>query len=125
MGGTASILHGLLSPRINQRGSEAGGRWSWFEINGKNNSKLCIISAYRVCEFTTTTAGDNTAWKLQERYLISTGHVNPNPRQQILVDLLKFIKHKQENNREIILLMDGNEEITPTKTKYPPPSTSS
>ena len=120
MGGTASILHGILSPRINQRGNDEGGRWSWFEINGKNNRVLCIISAYRVCKQSTDTSGDNTAWRLQERYLISKGILNPDPRQQMLKELQNFIQTKQEKKRDIFLLMDANEEITPTKTKYPP-----
>ena len=117
MGGTALILQGILSPRLQDRGSDKGGRWTWMELAGRDKQRLCIISAYRVNEFTTNTAGDNTAWRAQERYLIQQGRINPNPRKQMLEDLKKFIINKQDQHQDIILLMGANQEITPTKSQ--------
>ena len=117
MGGTASILHGILSPRLHKQGSDKGGRWSWITINGKNRRQLCIISAYRVNDFTTNNAGDNTAWRSQERFLIQQGHVQPNPREQMLKDLKSFINTQQQSLTDIVLLMDANQSITSTSSK--------
>ena len=99
MGGTASILHGILSPRIKDRGSDEGGRWSWFEITGKQKRVLCIISAYRVCEESASSAGENTAWRAQERFLIAKGKLNPDPRQIMLEDLQHFILRNNTNKK--------------------------
>jgi hypothetical protein len=39
------------------------------------------------------------------------GMSNPNPRQQFIWDLARFVKEKQWQNHDIILCMDANEVI--------------
>jgi hypothetical protein len=47
----------------------------------------------------------------QWRQLRSNGNEHPNPRQQILDDLSKFIKPHIEKGNEVLLMMDANDPI--------------
>ena len=68
-GGTATMWDGNWSSRIIEHGQDPHklGRWTYIIINGRNSSKLCIITLYRCCKGQkTNTAGLNTSYMQQE-----------------------------------------------------------
>ena len=80
---------------------------------GKNDNKLCIITAYRVCQTkgTTPNSPDSiTAYWQQVQAMIKDGKVNPDPRAQVFTDLTKLISEKKSAGCEVIVMMDANED---------------
>ena len=40
-----------------------------------------------------------------------TGNINPKPRKQFIIDMIKFIRDDQGRGREILLTLDANKDI--------------
>ena len=68
------------------------GRWSFLTLEGKNGRKFTIITAYRVCKG--NHKGTKTAYQQQWVLQREVGIENPDPREEILHDLKKFIQHR-------------------------------
>jgi hypothetical protein len=90
-GGTTTCITGKYTGRIiEQIHDNSGlGRWSGHILLGRANKHIVIITAYRP----TKSDGYNTAYQQQWRLMRQRGHINPEPREQMLLDLQKNIKH--------------------------------
>jgi len=78
-GGTLLMALGPCTSRIVSRGSDlALGRWLFTEFAGKDNFRLVVVSAYRVCH-QQFDAASNTASAQQIRLLQNSGAINPQP----------------------------------------------
>ena len=113
-GGTAIISDGGWSSKLIDQGRDPSGlgRWSFITIVGKQDTKLTVICAYRVCKGQNiNNVGPTTAYAQQYGLLKKAGKKSPNPRKQFITDLKGFILEKRAERHEILLCMDGNEEL--------------
>eukprot|EP00957_Ditylum_brightwellii_P004268 324576-Ditylum_brightwellii.AAC.1 len=96
-GGTMTDAAGKHMRRIIDADSDRSrkGRWSWVCLDG-NNTKLCIIMAYRVTQ--EVSDGTNTAHIQQTKIMWMKGNNNPIPRKQWITDMIKQLNtwKKQE-----------------------------
>ena len=119
-GGTMIALLNKWASRYHSKGKDPQGRWSWIIMNGKKSKKILLISAYRVCQSSPKQAGPQTAFMQQYRHQLHLGYKQPQPRRQILTDLLTFIKQQTNkyNDLSIIIMTDANEDIKDTGQFY-------
>ena len=89
------------------------GRWTWLTLRGRNDIKTTIITLYRCCK---SLSGDNTTYSQQIRHFNKHNRLVC-PRQQTLADAETFIKSKQAEGHQIILLADMNEKVTQQSIK--------
>jgi hypothetical protein len=115
-GGVLQLTRGEMASRQPTSGKDDMGRYTWQCFHGKNQSKVCIITAYRVSQ-PKSFVSDNTAHRQQVEKLLAKGILSPDPRQQILTDLEKFIEEKRSNGYEIILMIDSNELLNAKNSK--------
>ena len=109
-GGTLLAVKGQTLGRITSKGSDAMGRFSWVRMQGKANTSVLIITAYRVCKMGPN-PGPFTAYSQQMKMLFNAGHLRPNPRKQILTDLSEMIQKQHMDGGAVIVMMDANEDI--------------
>ena len=76
--------------------------------NGRHKTKVTIISAYRVCLNTITTAGLNTAFCQQWDMLEEKGEQEIAIRAKMIDDLILLITKLQAENHEVVLNIDAN-----------------
>ena len=107
-GGTLQIITGKLSSRVTTQGTDDMGRFCWQRLHMSNTQQITIITAYRVCQETPTTAGITSAFYQQWRALTKLGQARPNPRKAFLQDLGLLIDKHQAEGDEIILQLDAN-----------------
>jgi hypothetical protein len=107
----AQIVLRQLTGRVTSHGKDALGRYAWQEILLDGTHKLIVITAYRVSQLSATGAGPETSVMQQWRRLRAQGIENPNPRQQLLDDLLTFAKTHEGAGNEVIIMMDANARI--------------
>ena len=74
----------------------------------KQDKGILVIVAYRVCQDRNSKAGAFTAYQQQCTTLYSQGQKQPNPRQQIVLDLETLIATKRQEGFRPILMMDAN-----------------
>ena len=91
------------------------GQWSYITINGRNNTKLSIISTYRVCETRIQDSDPSTAFSQQLDKIEERGDLQKDVRKQMISDLTIFISKLKVKNYEIILDIDTNESFDPRK----------
>ena len=80
-------------------------------LEGKNSVTITIITAYRVSQVSMPQHGDGSTYHQQHMLMSRQGIKSPNPRGQFVPDIIIFINEQQRKDREIILMMDANEEI--------------
>ena len=92
-GGTTIITLPPLSFSITTSCSDPTGlgRWSYIAISGRDNNKLTIISAYRVCQTSITNAGPSTNIRQQLQRLEEQNLEDTNIRDLMINDLADFI----------------------------------
>ena len=114
-GGTATIITQNYTERITSDLSDKSGlgRWSGVRMRRKNGKHLSIITAY--CPHIDTKWGKDTCYQQQWRILNTQGHEKPEPRKQMLKDLLKYILELRAMTDEIILLWDANGDLNTNK----------
>jgi hypothetical protein len=124
-GGTATIVTDRWTSRVIKSGSDplGLGRWSFIILRGKQDTSICVITAYRVCKDKTT--GPKTAYQQQKRHLSSLlrtqGKVSTvDPHRQFILDLQAWITSKQAEGMQIILSLDNNEELMQNKGQLSP-----
>jgi hypothetical protein len=98
------------------------GRWSYITLRGKDNKKLTIVTGYRVCQATPSSAGIKTAYMQQYRKISAKlrdtdKQSTPNPRHQFVLDLQAWLENLIKEGHHIILSIDSNEELNPTEGK--------
>jgi len=126
-GGTLTTVVGNWTSRIIERGVDPYnlGRWTYFTLRGRNNIKILLATAYRVCTQTVSSAGPNTSTAQQFRSLSQQFRqanltYDPKPRHQFIVDLQAWLESKINNGYSIILGIDANEGIRDQTGKFTP-----
>ena len=79
-GGTAMITKGGVSGRVQQRGADKLGRFSWMALRGRKETGIIAITVYRVCQNAGTKAGEDTAYMQQHTAMREAGISAPDPR---------------------------------------------
>ena len=77
-------------------------------LNGSQDKGVWICTAYRVCQEKSNNQGPLTAYQREYEGLIDKGIMDPNPRQQVLDDLLGKINQCRAKGYCPILMMDAN-----------------
>ena len=112
-GGTMLSVDGNWSSRISKRGQDSHGmgRWSYVTLNGRDNTKLTVICAYRCCKSQNIkTVGATTSFAQQYKILRRNKIKKPSPREAFIKHMKAFINSCLEQSHEIILCLDANEE---------------
>jgi len=111
MGGTMIIVQGALAGRIGSQGADPLGRWSWMEIKGDGDKSLILTCAYRVGKGKGTVGGTSIAQQ-EIRGLLKRNHeLASKPRAAFNLDFTNFSTEKQNEGKEILILMDANTPI--------------
>ncbi len=110
-GGTALTLVGPHASQLITSGQDTSGMgcWSYIELHGKHNKRLVIASAYCV-RSQKAKIGSNTVSTQQTQILLRSGHQRPQPRNQLINDLIEQIRQWQITGHEILVCLDANED---------------
>ena len=73
------------------KGEDPLGRFEWMLLHGERDEGVVVINAYRVCQVATSNPGVYTQFHQKSTGLRARGIKNPNPRKQLLKDLLDLI----------------------------------
>ena len=80
-------------------------------LKGKNGVSITAITAYRISQASMPHHGEGTSYHQKHMAMSKKGLQNPNPRTQFVRDIIQFIQALQQDNKEILLMLDANEEI--------------
>ncbi|KAL3786173.1 hypothetical protein ACHAWO_013136 [Cyclotella atomus] len=105
-----SFLLSTIGRRHTNSGSDPWGRFCWMTLRGGRDEGIILINAYRCCHTKSDNPGPFTAYAQQRTGLRSMGLKDPDPRQQILSDLLDLIDEKRSQGYRPILMWDANED---------------
>ena len=109
-GGNLLTLTGDGSGRAQKADGDKWGRFCWQSIRGARDEGIIVTMAYRVCQEARHNPGPYTAYTQQDTAMREQGVKKPNPRKQILTDLLELIRAKRPKGYIPVLMMDANEE---------------
>ena len=86
------------------------GRWSGLTFEGKGDTKVSIITAYRSCSGSIASSPLGSTYAREYEFFKRKGIKSPNPRGQLLTDLDEFLVDLWDGNTDhsIILMMDAN-----------------
>lgn len=89
------------------------GRWRWsgLTFRGKENTKLSVITAYRVCAGSIQSAPIGSSFAREYEHHRHLGKTSPRPRKLFLIDLEAAVKFLQADGHSIVLMMDSNGQI--------------
>ena len=109
-GGTGIFTNGSWASRLKAKGEDPHGlgRWSFIEIEGRDKKSLTLVTGYRVGKQKIEDAGVKTTMAQQYGLLSEKGVEKPNPRQQFITDLKKWMKGRMKDT-EFLLMVDANE----------------
>jgi hypothetical protein len=98
-GGNARAALGKMVHHVVKTGwDETGcGWWSYITFNDKENNKITVINAYRVCS--QSDPGDTTASQQQQCIQYADDELRPyvlDPHKQTLIDLQYFVQELQK-----------------------------
>ena len=113
-GGTVTLATGRWSGRVSISGEDPWGmgRFSYAGTTGKAGRKLMFISLYRVGKnLSVKKTGPKTVFQQEWQMLRNKGVDNPNPREQVVDDIINFVKTNQEQGWEVIVSGDVNEDM--------------
>ena len=96
-GGTAIVTRGRMTRRIEKRGVDEMGRYSWIILNGKKCKLGMII-------------GPHTAHMQQVKHLLKRKIIAPNQRKEVLKDLKRLVEEHHSQGGGVVLMMDANED---------------
>jgi hypothetical protein len=107
-GGTITTITGKWQSRVTEMGQDRKGlgRWSYIQITSKKVS-LIIMTAYRPV----ASQGPSTVWMQHWVMLREKGQRNPDPIKTFYEDLEEQLLEWKSNNKEIIVMIDANEQI--------------
>ena len=110
-GGTLQATLGDWTSRTVQIGHDDSGlgRWSFVELQGREDQRYIILSGYRVCENQTVDPGSNNTFNQQYRLLHQKGYRDPDPRSQFVTDIIQVIKTWRNQNKAVLVCIDANE----------------
>jgi hypothetical protein len=107
-GGVCQLLLGKILSLHKQSGGNDGGRWAWQQLHIDGICSLYVITAYQVCPKPPTSSKMKTAWHQQYHRLMKKGLRDPEPREQFMVDLGKFLTTIRTAGADYILGWDAN-----------------
>ena len=116
-GGNLLTVNNATAGRFQDHGSDKWGRFCWQTYRGKRDEGIVVITAYRVCHEASDHPGPFTAYTQQYTAMREEGIASPNPRKQILADLLSLIDAKRLEGFRPILMMDANGDYTSVKAQ--------
>jgi len=110
-GGTFQAIIGNWVSRTVSTGTDGTGlgRWSYTEVQGKNDQRFIFLSGYRVCENQQIDMGSQNTYNQQYRLLHQQGHRAPDPRSQFIDDLIVLINQWRAQNKAVLICLDANE----------------
>ena len=114
-GGNLTMVNGPMSSRVygaDIQDPSGLGRWSGFTLLGKDNNKLTIITAYRVCHGSPSSASLGSSFLREYEYLRTQQNSKPNPRRQFLTDLQALVLQLQNAGHATIVMLDANSTLT-------------
>jgi hypothetical protein len=117
-GGTLTLTVGKWRSYIESEilDTEQLGRWTGNSYRLSPISKMHIITAYRVCESRAYEDKSLSTYNQQYVGLQTKGIKNPDPRQQIIDDLIILIKSLTKNKDDYLMLgIDANAYIQTDK----------
>jgi hypothetical protein len=111
-GGTICRALGQMVHRViaSVRDEKGCGRWSQITYATKEDNKITLISAYRVCK--QTNPGDLTASKKQNGIMYEDEELRPyivDPHKKTLIDLQYHVKKLKTYGHEVMIFMDANQ----------------
>jgi hypothetical protein len=110
MGGTVTGTNGCWSGRINNKGSDKLGRWTFMSMQAKNGRNVVFITIY-VPRKPTSSGKGTTIYNQMEADLLKERGLLGDARKTLLNDLYNFIK-KEKNEGNITFLMgDVNDNL--------------
>ena len=101
-------ITGPLVSRVRQVITDDLGRWTGFELLGRDGKSLVVLCAYQVCQ-KGGRQGTFTAFSQQITILRRRGIDRPNPRRQFVTDLISLLEPYVLKKADILLLGDFNE----------------
>ena len=107
-GGNLLTVNGSITGRVKNRGSDPWGRFCWYTLQGERDEGILVVTAYRVSQESSDEPGPWTAYTQQHIAMREAGIVNPNPRKQVLKDILKLIDEKRTEGFRPLVMMDAN-----------------
>ena len=113
-GGTTTIAYDMLANMTRASGvDETGlGRWSCVQLEGYENKRVRVLSAYNPCR--THTHQFATVYSQQKRYFLSK-KIDICPWLKFRQSLVSLLTTWQSQGEQIILLIDCNENLTQSK----------
>jgi len=117
-GGTLQAIVGGWASRVVESGKDPSGlgRWSYTELQGRDNKRFIILSGYRVCDNQSVDMGSNNTYNQQYRLLHQQGYRNPDPRSTFLDDLIKQTKIWRAQHKAVLICIDANDNPQHTTT---------
>ena len=103
-------ITGPLVSGVRQVITDDLGRWTGFELLGRDGKFLVVLCAYQVCQ-KGGRLGTFTAFSQQITILRRRGIDRPNPRRQFVTDLISLLEPYVLKKADILLLGDFNESI--------------
>ena len=82
-GGNLTLVKGPMAARVHGddiQDPSGLGRWSGFTLLGKRNQRLTVITSYRVCHGSPSSAPLGSSFLREYEYLQTQKHTKPNPR---------------------------------------------
>ena len=114
-GGNITMVLGGMVPRVsgsNIVDPTGLGRWSGITLEGIDGKKMSIITAYRVCTSSPSSASLGSAYLREYEYFREHHYTSLNPRRIFLSELQTVITGLQERGHSIILMLDANSTLT-------------
>ena len=111
-GGTSVWSINSFSHRIKSQGEDPSGlgRWSWVSYQGRGDSAMRVVCAYRPVK---NLSGPRTVWQQQKSFLRSKDD-DRDPRVAFLEDLAAEIEQWVSAGDNIVLGLDANEHLSGT-----------
>lgn len=110
-GGTAMVARGNVCGRVQNKGVDRFGGFSWMALRGKKDTGLIVVTVYRVGQKAGTDAGDNTAYMREYVAMREAGIKKPDPRNRILDDVSDLLKEWGQLGYHPLIMIDANSKI--------------
>jgi hypothetical protein len=112
MGGTVTTALYRWTHQVHRSGKDkaGAGRWSWFTVIGKNNTKMIYITCYRLCPRPPIHPIGSAYY--QQYHIMEQENESRllplDPHQQTIWDLQIFILHHLQDGYTVNLEIYGN-----------------
>ena len=108
-GGTLSLVTGNLTGRLKGKGHDKLGRWSYVDLNARDDRVIRVLTVYQVCNSSPESVGPATAIAQQHSLLRQQDKTSGHPRTHFRRDLIAFVKQAIDMKYEVVIGGDFNE----------------